>query len=97
MFCETTVRTAPDDSDHTVLISLSVSHPTPLKVAVIERDQIGRLGNEWTDAGVYVLLHRPEPNGSWTGYVGKSAAREGSRTGLASMPATKRNEIGTGR
>lgn len=93
MFCETTVRTAPGDSDQAVLISLSVRNPTPLKVAVIERDQVSRLGNEWTDAGVYVLLHRPEPNGSWTGYVGKSAARGGikNRLGLHARDKDKRD------
>ena len=83
MFCETTVTTAPDDVARTPLIKLLVSHPTPLRIVVAERDQIRYLDTEWSGAGVYVLLDRPASNGSWKGYVGKSAASGGIKRRLS--------------
>lgn len=58
-------------------IRLDISYPTSLKIAVAERFQVKDLGREWADAGVYLLLERPSQDGTWSAYVGKSAARGG--------------------
>lgn len=50
-----------------------------LKVAVVERVQVKDLGEEWADAGVYLLLERTGRDGAWGAYVGKSAAAGGVR------------------
>ena len=50
-----------------------------LKVAVVERVQVKDLGEDWADAGVYLLLERPGRDGAWGAYVGKSAAAGGVR------------------
>ena len=72
----------PDSSEASALIRLDITYPAALKVAVVERPQVKDLGEEWADAGVYLLLDRPSPDGSWGAYVGKSAAAGGVRNRL---------------
>ena len=67
----------PNSARASTLISLDITYPAALKVAVVERPQVKHLGEEWADAGVYLLLDRPSPDGSWGAYVGKSAAAGG--------------------
>ena len=67
----------PAADDPSPLITLRVTHPVLLHVAVGSRAHISQLEDEWTDAGVYVLLDRPAADGTWSCYVGKSAASGG--------------------
>ncbi len=73
---EVTVPLKPAGDDSSPLIRLDIKYPVPLRVAVAGRTQVGQL-NEWADAGVYLLLDRPREDGTWTCYVGKSAAPRG--------------------
>ena len=69
----------PGSADASALINLDITFPVGLKVAVVERVQVKDLGEEWADAGVYLLLERPGRDGAWGAYVGKSAAAGGVR------------------
>lgn len=48
-------------------LKLSIFSPAELRVAVVERSQVGLLGDEWSSSGVYVLLERPDGDGNWRG------------------------------
>lgn len=52
-----------------------------LKVAVVERDGIGALADEWDTPGVYLLLDRHSPEGTWGVYAGKAPAGIRARLG----------------
>ena len=57
-----------------------------LRMAVVERDAVHGLGDDWDVPGAYVLLDRPASDGTWSAYVGKAPA------GLkARMPSHLRN------
>lgn len=45
-----------------------------LKLAVVDREAVGSLTDEWDQPGVYVLLDRPDPEGVFGAYVGKAPA-----------------------
>ena len=59
------------------MVHVDISEPIPVKVAVVGRAQVNKLGDAWSVAGVYLLLDRPEQHGVWRAYVGKSAASGG--------------------
>ena len=82
LFGEVTCHTASVDQDRPDKIRLDVTHPTALRVAVTDRDQVNHLDEEWAEAGVYLLLDRPASDGSWYGYLGKSAAAGGVKLRL---------------
>lgn len=63
--------------DAELALKLTIFSPAELKVAVVDRSQLGLLEPEWSSSGVYVLLERPDRDGCWEGYVGKSAAAGG--------------------
>lgn len=50
-----------------------------LKIAVVERDGVPHLGADWDVPGVYVLLDRPDADGTWGVYAGKAPAGIKSR------------------
>lgn len=52
-----------------------------LKMAVTERDQVGRVGTEWDLPGVYILLDRHNADGTWGVYAGKAPAGIKNRLG----------------
>lgn len=80
---------APSDSlPLTVLVPESGTGPievydqhAALKMAVVERRQVGLLGADWDLPGVYVLLDRHGADSSWGVYVGKAPAGVKSRLG----------------
>jgi hypothetical protein len=45
-----------------------------LKLAVVERSEIGALSEEWDTPGVYLLVDRHGPDGTWGVYAGKAPA-----------------------
>lgn len=51
-----------------------------LKIAVVEREGAHLLSDEWDVPGVYILLDRPDHDGTWGVYAGK--APSGVRTRL---------------
>ncbi|WP_182113843.1 MULTISPECIES: hypothetical protein [unclassified Actinotalea] len=55
-------------------------HPA-LRLAVVERDSVGHLSDEWDVAGVYLLLGPVAADGTYEAYVGK-AALQGLRSRL---------------
>ncbi len=52
-----------------------------LKLAVVERDGVGGLTDEWDAPGVYLLLDRHSPEGTWGVYAGKAPAGIRARLG----------------
>lgn len=50
-----------------------------LRVAVVERDDVNWLSDEWDVPGAYLLLDRPHADGTWSAYVGKAPAGLKSR------------------
>lgn len=44
-----------------------------LRFAVVERDFVSRLADEWDKPGNYILLDPIDPDGTWGCYVGKAA------------------------
>lgn len=58
-----------------------------LQMAVIERDYVKVLTDEWDAPGVYILLDRPKETGEWGVYVGKAPA--GIRSRLMNHVANK--------
>ena len=70
-------------NDTSALVRLDISYPVSLKIAVAGRAQVIDLADEeWSDAGVYLLLDRPHQHGVWSAYVGKSAASGGVKRRL---------------
>jgi hypothetical protein len=72
----------------TVLVPENIGAPVEiydqhaaLKLAVVERDGVGALGEEWDDPGVYVLIDRHGPDGTWGAYAGKAPAGIRARLG----------------
>ena len=57
-----------------------------LRMAVVDRVAVPMITEDWDVPGAYLLLDRPEPDGSWSAYVGKAPAGLKSR-----MPAHLRN------
>ncbi|GEM_PF-1390655 len=51
-------------------------------MSAVDRLQVSRLGENCSEAGVYLLLERPSQNGTWEVYVGKSAADGGVKKRL---------------
>ena len=45
-----------------------------LQLAIIDRQSVRSLSAEWDAPGVYVLLDRRDPDGTWGAYVGKAPA-----------------------
>ena len=82
IFGDIKIHSMVAEDDASAQIRLDISYPVSLKIAVAERFQVIDLGNEWTDAGVYLLVDRPSQDGSWSAYVGKSAARGGVKRRL---------------
>ena len=58
-----------------------------LKIGVASRAGVKQLGDEWNQPGVYLLLDRTDPDGSWGVYVGK--ASQGVKSRLKSHLANK--------
>ena len=80
---EINVQATDAADDASALVTLDISYPMSLKVAVTRRAQVIDLPDqEWSDAGVYLLLDRPHQDGVWTVYVGKSAAAGGVKRRL---------------
>jgi hypothetical protein len=52
-----------------------------LAMAVVDRAAVGELASGWDAPGVYVLLDRHDPEGSWGCYVGKAPAGVRARLG----------------
>jgi hypothetical protein len=50
-----------------------------LRMAIVERDGVQALSADWDRPGVYLLLDRHEPDGTWGCYAGKAAAGVRSR------------------
>ena len=78
----------------TVLLPDTVSLPitlydggAALRMAIVERAGVQALTPDWDRPGVYVLLDRHEPDGTWGAYVGKAPA--GVRSRLLSHVAKK--------
>jgi hypothetical protein len=72
----------------TVLVPESAAAPievydqhAALKVAVVEREGINALSDEWDAPGVYLLLDRHGPDGTWGVYAGKAPAGIRARLG----------------
>jgi hypothetical protein len=74
------VTAAPEDHDAlplTVLvpesgpITVRAEHAA-LKMCVVNRNDIRRLGTQWDVPGVYVLLDHHDDEGRWSAYVGKA-------------------------
>ncbi|MBA3432266.1 MAG: hypothetical protein H0U16_12405 [Actinobacteria bacterium] len=70
----------PDSLPVTVLLPETVADPivmydshAALRMAVVERDFVRRLGPEWDQPGNYVLLDPVTPEGKWGTYAGKAA------------------------
>lgn len=88
--------TSHDDSlPVTVLLPETVADPivmydahAALRIAVMERGFVQRLGPEWDQPGNYLLLDAIAPDGKWGCYVGK-AAPGGIRSRLMSHLKTK--------
>jgi len=79
----------------TVLIPETASSPVviydqtaALRLAVVERNHVHKLGSEWDVPGVYVLLDPSVSDGTFSVYVGK-AAPGGMRQRLISHSAKK--------
>lgn len=45
-----------------------------LRTALVEREAVHGLSDDWDVPGAYVLLDRPQADGSWSAYVGKAPA-----------------------
>jgi hypothetical protein len=58
-----------------------------LRIAVVEREGVGWLSQEWDTPGAYVLLDRPHADGTWSAYVGKAPA--GLKSRVASHVKTR--------
>lgn len=52
-----------------------------LAMAVVDRAAVGELTTDWDAPGVYVLLDRHEPDGTWGCYVGKAPGGVRARLG----------------
>ena len=74
---EFSVLLSPSGRDAEQALKLTIFSPAALKVAVVDRSQLAVLDPDWSSSGVYVLLERPDSDGCWVGYVGKSAAVKG--------------------
>ena len=80
---EVNVQAVDAADDGSALVRLDIFHPAPLRIAVAERAKVIDLAEEeWADAGVYLLLERPSQDGTWSTYVGKSAAAGGVKKRL---------------
>ena len=79
---------SPDD-DVSYALKFTTFSPAELKMAVVHRSQLSLLDPEWSSSGVYILLERPTSDGSWKGYVGKSAAAKGVRSRIGNHLSTK--------
>ena len=77
------IHAADTADDTSAPVRLDISYPASLKIAVAGRAQVIDLADEeWSDAGVYLLLDRPRQDGVWSIYVGKSAAAGGVKRRL---------------
>ena len=50
-----------------------------LRIAVVERDAVHWLSEAWDVPGAYLLLDRPDADGTWSAYVGKAPSGLKSR------------------
>ena len=57
-----------------------------LKIAIVEREGAHLLSDEWDAPGVYILLDRAAPDGTWGVYAGKAPL---GRPNAAARPPAK--------
>lgn len=89
--------TTPPLDDRLPLIVLAQTDPASvidiyersaaLQIAIVDRLAINNLSQEWDETGVYILLDRHLPDGTWGAYVGK--ATTGIRLRLKAHVNTK--------